>query len=461
LPRSQRRLNIWEGWTESMPPRAKSMPKVKAAGEILKAFQAFDKNGDGTVSREELTALLQTLDKKAWTERKITALLRAVDKDHNGKIDYDEFVRWMMATASTDKDRKAVMSASELQSQPAAAASAEPAPGAEAAEKPVADAVGQAELDEVLDKLFAWYDEDGDGQIERIELLDGEERRIGKLEFGPKNRKDIIAWFKAAGAEGTPVDGMFLSKEKWRVAFVKSAAEEAGIDASAEPGKMAAWFRENRASLLEVPSPAPTSAVASGKAPEAGAVKEPPTYPVTCALKELQDKITEAVTFQRAVLVLSSGLDEVETFMKYRMSSTVDCKQIIGETLIKKSMSKEDAQANARKELMSAMNSSGFCKPLHVRLSNSAFDMNGFCCKDFPAEVFNPKIWTIESAFRQGFFDDGHKFALEVDDGNKWKDFYVIITSTFDLEKAKEHLTDRIPHFGELAIIVVDPASAS
>lgn len=447
-----------------MPPRAKSTPKVKEAGEILKVFQAYDTNGDGVISRDELARLLQTLDKATWTERKISTLIRAVDSDRNGKIDFDEFVRWMMARPS-DKSRTAVKSAAKADD--GATAEADTTEGAKVeadkpSEKSSADAAGQAELDEVLDRVFAWYDEDGDGQIERMELLDGEERRIGKLDFGPKVRKEVISWFKEAGAEGTAIAGMYLSKEKWKVAIVKSAGEEVGVDATAEPGKVVAWFREQHRSALEVPDATPVTASGTGAGTDASApAKQPPTYPLTCDLKELNDKINEAVSFQRAVLVLSSGLDEVETFMNYRMSSTLDCKQILSETLIKKTKSKEDAQADARKELTKAMNSSGFCKPLHVRLSNSAFDLKSFCCDDFPAEVFKPQTWTIEEAYKRGFFDDGHKFALEIENGKKWNNFYIVITSKFELESAKEHLSDKVPGFDDLAIIVIDPASVS
>jgi len=109
--------------------------------------------------------------------------------------------------------------------------------------------------------------------------------------------------------------------------------------------------------------------------------------------------------------------------------------------------------------LTHAMNSHGFTKLLHIRLSNSAFDLKKFCCDEVPADIFDPQIWTIEEAFKRGFFDEGQKVNLELEDELKWKEFCVVATSTFDLERAKEFLTDKIPHFDKLAIIVIDPAS--
>jgi len=393
-----------------------------------------------------------------WTVSKINALMRAIDRDGNGKVDYDEFVRWMMAGPEFDTDRKSMMTLGE------SAAKAEQKDAKSPEKEAAGDSAGQKEVDEVLDTLFALYDEDGDEQIERIELLDGEERRIGKTDFGPKERKAVINWFKAAGAEGTPIDGMFLSKEKWKAAMVQLAATESGSNAAAEPGKLAAWLRENRLAPLEaaMPKPAAPAAAPSGGGGEATAAPAtPPTYPLTAPFKELEAKVKEAASFQKSVLILASGLEEVETWMSYKMTSLVDCKMIINETLVKKSKSKEDAQAEVRTKLTQAMNSSGFCKPLHIRLNNSAFDWNSFCGQEVPADIFDPTVWTVGNAFKRGFFDEGHKFSLEIEDGKKWKDFYVVMTSTFNLEQATEHLTDKIPGYNGLAIIVVDPASVA
>eukprot|EP00419_Tripos_fusus_P011503 CAMPEP_0172663124 /NCGR_PEP_ID=MMETSP1074-20121228/5726_1 /TAXON_ID=2916 /ORGANISM="Ceratium fusus, Strain PA161109" /LENGTH=470 /DNA_ID=CAMNT_0013479073 /DNA_START=52 /DNA_END=1464 /DNA_ORIENTATION=+ len=433
--------------------KAKAEPKVAVAGQILKAFEGLDTNGDGTIHQDELKEVMQALDRKTWTDKKIGLIMSAIDVDSKGRVDYDEFVRWVMG--GSDKDRTAVLKAGEARANSKPRARGEGSAGGAG----TSDADSQEELEKVLEKIFTFYDEDQDGQIERIEWLDGEEKRLGKLDFGPKNRKEAIAWFKEAGAVGTPVDGMFLSKENFKTALVKKVAEESGISASAEPGRLAAFLRESRAvAFAEVVTAGGAAASSSAPQPE-GAPAEPPTYPLTIKFKDLMEATREATYFKRAVLVLSNDKTEVETFLNYRSTQLIDCKQIINETCIQKSKSKEDAQAEARKQLTAAMNSSGFTKPLHIRLSNSAFDLTKFCGDEVPADIFNPHLWTIEEAFKRGFFEAGHKANLEIEDEKKWKDFYVIITSTFDSERAKEFLTDKIPHFNELAILLIDPAS--
>ena len=55
------------------------------ASELTEAFQMFDKNGDGLVSREEIRCILghdHTID-----ETEIEKTLQAADKNGDGKID--------------------------------------------------------------------------------------------------------------------------------------------------------------------------------------------------------------------------------------------------------------------------------------------------------------------------------------------------------------------------------------
>ena len=80
------------------------------------------------------------------------------------------------------------------------------------------------------------------------------------------------------------------------------------------------------------------------------------------------------------------------------------------------------------------MNSSGFAKPLHIHMGNTAFDWVSFCNDDFPADLFSGTLWTIDNAFQRKFFD-GHKMSLELED-ERWKQFHVIVSSTFDQDPA-------------------------
>eukprot|EP00747_Dinoflagellata_sp_TGD_P223105 gnl/TRDRNA2_/TRDRNA2_94745_c0_seq2.p1 gnl/TRDRNA2_/TRDRNA2_94745_c0~~gnl/TRDRNA2_/TRDRNA2_94745_c0_seq2.p1 ORF type:complete len:366 (-),score=113.34 gnl/TRDRNA2_/TRDRNA2_94745_c0_seq2:191-1258(-) len=325
----------------------------------------------------------------------------------------------------------------------------------------IEDAEGKKKLENTLSEMCKCYDADGDGLIERVEFLDGEEKRAGpEKRFGPNERREAFKWFKAQLEEKDgmdPKDGMYLPFDKWKAAFTEKAIAESSI-AAGEPGKLADWiWEEGGGKALVAACYKPDASEAGGAG--GAASKGPPEYPLTCALKELNDALKEARKYGRNSLVLASGLDQVETFMSYQMYSAIDSKQILGEVLISKKKSKEEAQAELRKKLMFAMNNHGFCTPVHIRMANSAFDWSSFCCDDFPEDVFSPSVWTIENAFKRGFFDDAQKFNLEIEEEKKWNDFYVVITSTFTLEAANQHLFDKIPHYDELAIIIVDPKS--
>lgn len=68
--------------------------KLENEEQLLKAFEHFDTDSSGTISRDELK---QALQKYGESEENITKLLKEVDKDGDGQIDYEEF-RQMMLT---------------------------------------------------------------------------------------------------------------------------------------------------------------------------------------------------------------------------------------------------------------------------------------------------------------------------------------------------------------------------
>eukprot|EP00933_Yihiella_yeosuensis_P037395 TRINITY_DN31317_c0_g1_i1.p1 TRINITY_DN31317_c0_g1~~TRINITY_DN31317_c0_g1_i1.p1 ORF type:complete len:480 (+),score=120.63 TRINITY_DN31317_c0_g1_i1:97-1440(+) len=397
-------------------------------------------------------------------------------------------------------------------------------------------------LSNVVQEMFLCYDEDQDGQIERVEFLDGEERRVGKMDYGPKQRKESMAWFKDAGATGTPVDGMYISEEQFKAATLKTAAADSGIGED-KPAELAEWLWENRAKALiqgtyksyearlgeasaekvskvkahfksldansdgfldfgelhtllekgckegeKMPEDdvkklfAKVNKSGNGKvtfdefvdfvfdvggaATGGGGSAAPgtalPEYPLTIDFKHLQERINEAASLGRNVLILSNEKTEVETFLQYRNNILIDCREIIGGLYVKKDKKEEEVKAELKQKLTTAMNSSGFCKQIHIRFHTTACDFQKLCFEGFPDDVFASKaVWTIEKAFSMGFFDSSHKFNLEVEDEKKWKDFQLILTSHFSLEKANEFLIDKIPHFDELAILVIDPKSIS
>ena len=59
---------------------------------LKNVFSAFDKTKDGQISYEELKQGLIQLKSNRITEQDVIYLFQALDVDHNGKIDYSEFI---------------------------------------------------------------------------------------------------------------------------------------------------------------------------------------------------------------------------------------------------------------------------------------------------------------------------------------------------------------------------------
>ena len=55
------------------------------------AFKLFDKDGSGSISREELGLLMKHLLKKELPKWELDAMMAAVDVDGSGEIDFEEF----------------------------------------------------------------------------------------------------------------------------------------------------------------------------------------------------------------------------------------------------------------------------------------------------------------------------------------------------------------------------------
>lgn len=62
--------------------------------ELRDVFAFFDKDGSGNISAEEIYAVLTSLGEKVDMEECLL-MVRSVDTDNNGSIDFDEFVKMM------------------------------------------------------------------------------------------------------------------------------------------------------------------------------------------------------------------------------------------------------------------------------------------------------------------------------------------------------------------------------
>lgn len=106
-----------------------AQPQPPAGGDLTlkqlqQIFERYDANGNRTISKDELRKVLQALDRTSWTERKVDRLFRAIDVKRDGRIDYDEFVRWLSAGATPD-ERRQILGRSESTPCSSTAADAE------------------------------------------------------------------------------------------------------------------------------------------------------------------------------------------------------------------------------------------------------------------------------------------------------------------------------------------------
>jgi len=64
--------------------------------ELIEAFKVFDRDGNGYISSTELKLVINSLGEELSKED-IDDMIKEVDLDKDGQIDYEEFVKMMMS----------------------------------------------------------------------------------------------------------------------------------------------------------------------------------------------------------------------------------------------------------------------------------------------------------------------------------------------------------------------------
>ena len=82
---------------EFMTLMIKTSPENQAEEEVINAFRVFDKEGNGLISSAELKHIMMNIGDK-MTEEEADEMVNEADIDEDGMINYEEFVRMMMAS---------------------------------------------------------------------------------------------------------------------------------------------------------------------------------------------------------------------------------------------------------------------------------------------------------------------------------------------------------------------------
>ena len=75
---------------------ARKMKDTDTEAEIKEAFRVFDKDGNGFISKAELSYVMTNLGERL-TVQEIDERIREADIDGDGQVNYEEFVKMMMS----------------------------------------------------------------------------------------------------------------------------------------------------------------------------------------------------------------------------------------------------------------------------------------------------------------------------------------------------------------------------
>ena len=89
-------LNSFLSWLGTVCFIYRKMKDTDTEEELIEAFKVFDRDGNGLISAAELRHVMTNLGEKL-TDEQVDEMIREADIDGDGHINYEEFVRMMMA----------------------------------------------------------------------------------------------------------------------------------------------------------------------------------------------------------------------------------------------------------------------------------------------------------------------------------------------------------------------------
>jgi calmodulin len=83
-------------FSEFLDLMARKMKDADSDEELKEAFKVFDKDQNGFISAAELRHVMINLGEKL-TDEEVNEMIREADVDGDGQVNYEEFVKMMMA----------------------------------------------------------------------------------------------------------------------------------------------------------------------------------------------------------------------------------------------------------------------------------------------------------------------------------------------------------------------------
>uniref|UniRef100_A0A915DZN0 EF-hand domain-containing protein n=1 Tax=Ditylenchus dipsaci TaxID=166011 RepID=A0A915DZN0_9BILA len=98
--------------------REDELPKIEGltreqVEEFKQAFELFDRDGDGKVTAKELNIVMKNLGQTP-TEEELVEMIKEIDEDGNGTIEFEEFVKMMSAKVKESENEKELREAFQV-----------------------------------------------------------------------------------------------------------------------------------------------------------------------------------------------------------------------------------------------------------------------------------------------------------------------------------------------------------
>jgi len=151
--------------------------------KVMAAFKSWDKDGNGKISKSEITELFTGLNEKI-SAKQVAQLVKAGDKDKDGELDFNEITAFLFQAPHLQKFfveltkllEKHLKQATDI-SMKVLSSCSNPFEAMGQLQKKMQDmkVKQQAELEKklqpILKKAIAWHDKDGSGVLEKDEAI--------------------------------------------------------------------------------------------------------------------------------------------------------------------------------------------------------------------------------------------------------------------------------------------------